>query len=55
MDEITNLSRYEIRGAIVWDKVAKRPVQLDEILEALELAARIRAVAAHFRNRGCDL
>ena len=52
MQEITTLSRYEIRGNIVWDKQEKRPVTLDETRSALEFYSQTLAVIGELKSRG---
>ena len=50
MKEIHQLKRYEIRGAIVYDKQEKRPVTLEEIEAALEFWAFTRAAISTVRR-----
>ena len=52
MQEVTTLSRYEIRGNIVWDKQEKRPVTLDETRSALEFWTGTQAVIGDLKARG---
>ena len=52
MQGATTLSRYEIRGNIVWDKQEKRPVTLDETISALEYYSKTNAVIGELKSRG---